>query len=100
MTELVDFYTANLEVAAATELDVETMWKVFRLDAASVVGDTDERDPALLDADIHPGGARVDGVLEQLLHDARGPFHDLARGDAIDHGGGQLCDSSRAAQLS
>lgn len=32
MTELVDFYTANLEVAAATDLDVETMWKVFRLE--------------------------------------------------------------------
>ena len=32
MAELVDFYTANLEVAAARELDVETMWKVFRLE--------------------------------------------------------------------
>ena len=32
MAELPDFYTANLELAAATELDVDTMWKVFRLE--------------------------------------------------------------------
>jgi rubrerythrin len=32
MSELPDFFTANLEVAAATELDVDTMWKVFRLE--------------------------------------------------------------------
>ncbi|MFM7064407.1 MAG: ferritin family protein [Actinomycetes bacterium] len=32
MADLPDFFTANLEVAAATELDVDTMWKVFRLE--------------------------------------------------------------------
>lgn len=32
MAELTDFYSANLEVAAATVLDVDTMWKVFRLE--------------------------------------------------------------------
>lgn len=31
-TELVDFYTAGNEVAAASVLDVPTMWKVFRLE--------------------------------------------------------------------
>jgi len=30
--ELTDFYTANAEVASAAHLDVETMWKVYRLE--------------------------------------------------------------------
>jgi hypothetical protein len=30
------------------------------------------------------GRARVDGVLDQLLDRAGGPFDDLARGDPVD----------------
>ena len=35
--------------------------------------------------DLDPAGARVDGVLDQLLDDARRPLDHLAGGDAVDH---------------
>jgi hypothetical protein len=50
---------------------------------APVVRDLDPGDSPLLDVDRHPRRARVEGVLDELLHDRRGPLDDLAGGDLV-----------------
>jgi hypothetical protein len=42
--------------------------------------------------DLDPRGAGVDGVVDQFLDGARGPFDHLAGGDAVDGFGRQATD--------
>jgi len=52
-------------------------------DAAAVVGDADQLDPALFNNDVDPRRPRVDAVLDQLFHHRRRPLDHLARGDLV-----------------
>ena len=52
---------------------------------AAVVGDADQALAAAGGHDLDPPRAGVERVLHELLHDARGPLHHLAGGDAVDH---------------
>ena len=60
--------------------------------ADAVVLDPDQALPASSSGDLHPAGAGIDGVLDQLLDHARRPLHHLAGGDAIDQVFGKLAD--------
>ena len=55
-----------------------------RRDAAAVVCDAQVADAAVADLHRHRCGAGVQRILHQLLDHGRGPFHDLAGGDAPD----------------
>ena len=57
--------------------------QVLEVDAAAVVDDLDEFAAALLDVHLDVPGAGVEGVLQELLDDAGGPFDDLAGGDLV-----------------
>ena len=50
---------------------------------AAVVGDADAALAAPFDRHAHDAGARVQGVLNQLLHDRGRPLDDLARRDPV-----------------
>src|SRR5205814_7326117 len=47
------------------------------------VGDANAVDAAVVDSDLHLGGAGVDGVLDELFDDAGRPLDDLAGGDLV-----------------
>ena len=59
----------------------------LRAHARAVIDHADQLAPALLDDDLDAGGARVQRILDQLLHGGSGSFHDLARCDAVDKNG-------------
>lgn len=61
--------------------------------AEAVVNDTDQRLAAAGGRHLDATRAGVDGVLDQLLHDARRPLDDLTRRDAVDHVVGELADA-------
>ena len=73
--------------------------QLLRRDAAAVVGDADIGQAAALDLRHDGGRARVDGVLQQLLHDAGGTLHHLAGGDKIRHMGRQTLDLRHGSSL-
>ena len=54
-------------------------------DSAAVIDHAHQFHAPLHYRDIDPRGPGIDGVLQQLLHDARGPFDDFAGGDFVDH---------------
>src|SRR5205085_7669768 len=62
-------------------------------DAAAVVDDADQLGAALVQVDVNALRAGVDGVFEQFLDDAGGPFDDLAGGDLGDDVRRQLADA-------
>jgi hypothetical protein len=51
--------------------------------ARAVIADANRLPPAVLDRDVDRLGAGVQRVLDQLFHDRRRAFDDLARGDLI-----------------
>ena len=61
----------------------------------AVVGDADQPPPAAVGRDLDAGRAGVEGILDQLLHDARRTLHHLAGGDAVDDVLGELTDEHR-----
>jgi hypothetical protein len=61
-------------------------------DAATVVGDRDTFDPALVEQDPQRLRAGVQRVLQQLLNDRGRPFDHLAGGDLADQQVGQGLD--------
>ena len=65
----------------ACRVPLEGYGDILRTDAGTVVGDPDRLLAAAPQVDRDVRGARVDGVLQQLLHDGRGPLDDLAGGD-------------------
>ena len=62
--------------------------RVLRRHAAAVVADADIGGPAVAQLHRHGVGARVEGVLHQLLDDGGGPLDHLAGGDHVRHMGG------------
>src|SRR3954467_1103800 len=62
--------------------------------AASVVADLDKFLAARLDADLDPGGARVEGVLEHFFDDGGRPFDHLAGGDLVGNSLGKNVDTA------
>ena len=63
---------------------LEAQPRVFARHAVAVVDHRDRREPAFREQHAHRGGARVDGVLGELLHHAGRPLHHLAGGDLVD----------------
>ena len=55
---------------------------VFR-DAASVVRDADQADPAVADLHRDPVCAGINGIFRQFLDHGRGPLHDLSCRDLV-----------------
>ena len=51
--------------------------------AASIICDLDQLFSARLHADLDPRRARIQSVLEQLLHHGRRPLHHFAGGDLV-----------------
>ena len=66
--------------------------------AGAVVGDADQPQAAARGCDIDAARTGIDGVLDQLLDDARGPLDDLTRGDAVDEIRRQLTYGHRVPQ--
>jgi len=66
--------------------------QVVAAHAAAVVGHRDAPPTAALGDHVDAGGTGVESVLHQLLHDAGGTLDDLAGGDAVDDGLGELPD--------
>ena len=66
--------------------------KLVGAHATAIVGDGDEVAPAARDHDIDTARARIDGVFDEFLHDAGGPFDHFAGRDAVDQGCGQNAD--------
>lgn len=62
-------------------------------DAAAIVADADQADAAFLQVDIDALGARVERVLDQLLHHGGGPLDHFAGGDLVDEGVRELADA-------
>ena len=56
--------------------------------ADAVVGDADQPPAAAVGDDLDLLRAGIEGILDQFLHDAGGPFHHLAGGNAVDGGFG------------
>jgi len=67
------------QLAGAVALHREL--QLVRRDPVAVVGDLNQAQPALVHFHGHPAGARVDGVLDQLLHHRCGTLDHLAGGD-------------------
>ena len=63
--------------------------QLFGVDAAAVVDDADEGDAAVGDLDADPGGAGVEGVLDELFDDGCRPLNHFTSGDAAGHFGGE-----------
>ena len=61
-------------------------------DAAAVVADADQAHAAFLQVDVDAARAGIERVLDQFLDHGRGPFDDLAGGDLVDQGVGELAD--------
>ena len=61
-------------------------------DAAAVVAHADQADAAFLQVDLDAARAGVERVLHQFLDHGRRPFDDLAGGDLVDQGVGELAD--------
>jgi len=57
--------------------------------AMAVIADLDAVDAAAFQRDGDPGGARIECVLDQLLHRGGGAFDHLAGGDAVHRGLGE-----------
>ena len=60
--------------------------------SGAVVENGDSEDAAALDVDGDAARARVERVLDELLHRRGGPLDDLARGDLVHEGGGEDAD--------
>ena len=60
--------------------------------ADAVIGDADEVAPTLANLDAHRERTGIEGILDQFLHDGRGPLDDLARRDLADEFGRQDAD--------
>src|SRR5690242_8677757 len=54
--------------------------------AVAVIGYPDQPAAAAIREHIDTPGARIERVLDQFFHDARGTFDDFTRGDTIDDG--------------
>src|SRR5215510_281469 len=60
--------------------------------AFAVVADADQAPAAAVGEHLDAARAGIECVLDELLHHAGRTFHHFARGDAVDHGLGELAD--------
>ena len=60
--------------------------ELVRRHAAAFIDDGDQGFAAILDGDLDPAGARVESVLDQLLHGRGRALDYLAGGDPVDQG--------------
>ena len=63
----------------------------------SVIGDRDQRLPAIVQADVDPHRTGVDRVFDQFLDRGRRALDDLACGDAVDQDRRQQADRHRGS---
>ena len=68
----------------------DRQFDVFRVDPAAVVDDANQLRAPLLALDIDPRSPGIHGILEQLLHHARGTLDHLAGRDLVDQRRRQL----------
>jgi hypothetical protein len=80
------------DAIAGSASPLESEARVGRRHPGAVVLDADQRLAAQLDRDRDAPGARVEGVLDQLLHDRGRAFDDLARGNLVRNLRRQLAD--------
>ena len=66
--------------------------KIAGVHATAIVGDTQQRQTAVLRDDLDGGGAGVDGVFDEFLHRAGRALDHLARGDLVDLDLAELAD--------
>ena len=57
--------------------------RVVAAHSETVIGDVDERAPAVLDGDGDAFGFGVERILDQFLHDRGGPLDHFACGDLV-----------------
>ena len=57
--------------------------QVIRAHADAVIRDADQALATAPESDVDLGGARIDGILDEFLHDAGRAFDHLARRDAV-----------------
>jgi hypothetical protein len=67
--------------------------RVVAVHPGTVVRDPHEREAPFLHVDRDGAGARVERVLDELLHDRRGTLDDLARGDLVHEPGREDMDA-------
>ena len=77
----------------------ETQERVVPAHAHPVVHDPNATAPAGLDLDRDLSRVRVEGILDQFLDHAGGPFDDFAGGDLIGHLLGKKSDAIHPATL-
>jgi len=76
-------------------MPLEAEPRVVRIHPDAVVFDANEFLATVFDGDRQARGAGVEGVLDELLDDARRPLDHLAGGDAVDHGFVEAADRHR-----
>ena len=70
--------------------------EILRPHAAAIVDHAQKRLAAAGRRHLDPGGACVDRILDQFLRRTGWPFDDLAGGDLVDEGLGELLDDHTA----
>ena len=80
-------------------MPLERRLRVLAGHAVPVVAHADEGPAAALDLDLDAARARVERVLEQLLHDRGRPLHHLARRDLVDEIVGQARRTAPRPQI-
>jgi hypothetical protein len=77
---------------------VERKHRVLASHSVSVIAHLDQRLATLFQVDPDPGGGRVDGVLDQLLHGGGRAFDHFAGRDLVGNGIGQDGDAAGHAE--
>ena len=61
----------------------QCQWDIVGRHSRTVVAHANQFAPAIFERNLDDGGAGIDGILDELLHDRRRAFDDLAGGDLI-----------------
>jgi hypothetical protein len=61
----------------------EASQRVAGLHSLAIVGNTNQAAPTLFNIDLDFSGARIQGVLDQLLHDRSRPLDDFTRSNLV-----------------
>lgn len=85
---------ANVQKIVAIELRccvaLDRQCEIALRHARAVIGDADAPSPAAIRRNVDMRRACIDGVLDELLHNAGRPLDDLAGGNPVDNGFWQL----------
>lgn len=58
--------------------------RVIHLNSAAIVGDLEELQASILGHHVQGSGARIDGILNELLESVNGSHNDLTGGNFVD----------------